>query len=91
MGGEKVFPAEIDALIFQFEGVAAAGVSGRPHPIMGAVVQARILMLNPNVSVPETRARILRELSMRLVPFKVPQKIEITQSTLVLARFKQER
>jgi long-chain acyl-CoA synthetase len=78
-------------VICQLDGVAEAAVAGRPHPIMGSVVCAKIRMDDPNIPVPEVRARIRRLLVARLEPFKIPQKIEITSQKLTTARFKQAR
>ncbi|MEM1340707.1 MAG: long-chain fatty acid--CoA ligase [Pseudomonadota bacterium] len=91
VGGEKVFPAEIEAAIARVEGVAEVAVSGRPHPLMGTVVQAKIRAVDPAISGPELRAQVRAELSGRLEPYKIPQKIELTNETLVTTRFKQKR
>lgn len=91
VGGEKVFPAEVEASIAELEAVAEVAVSGRPHPLMGAVVQAKIRAVDPGISARQLRAQVRAALSGRLEPYKIPQRIELTQEPLVTARFKQKR
>ena len=91
VGGQKVFPAEVEAAIRDIDGVAEVAVFGKAHPILGATVCARIRMKDPNVAVPAVRTAIRTGLIGVLEPYKVPQKIEITQDILTTERFKQQR
>lgn len=91
VGGQKVFPAEVENALKTIEGVADAAVFGKPHPILGAVVCAKIHMQDLTVDVPGARALIRRALLGTLEPYKIPQKIELTSETLTTARFKQRR
>lgn len=91
VGGQKIFPAEVEAAIRELDGVAEVAVFGRPHPMLGASVCARIRMQDPALTAPEVRTRIRQGLMGVLEPYKIPQKIEVTQETLTTERFKQRR
>lgn len=91
LGGQKVFPAEVENALRQVPGVIEASVFGRPHPIMGALVCARIRLSQSDFVPAEARATIKRALQGRLEPYKIPQRIELTDEALTTARFKQRR
>ena len=91
VGGQKVFPAEVEAEIARLDGVAEVAVSGSAHPILGAVVTARVRMTDPGAAPAAVRTAIRRGLAGRLEPYKIPQKIEVTDQPLVTDRFKQRR
>ena len=91
VGGQKVFPAEVEAEIARLPGVAEVAVSGAPHPILGAVVTARIRMTDPAATPAQVRTAVRQGLAGRLEPYKIPQKIEATADPLVTERFKQRR
>lgn len=91
VGGQKVFPAEVEAAVREIAGVAEVAVFGRPHPMLGATVCARIRMTDSEIAAAEVRTRIRQGLTGVLEPYKIPQKIEVTQETLTTERFKQRR
>jgi non-ribosomal peptide synthetase component E (peptide arylation enzyme) len=59
--------------------------------MLGATVCARIRMTDPALAAAEVRTRIRQGLTGVLEPYKIPQKIEVTQETLTTERFKQRR
>jgi len=91
VGGQKVFPAEVEAAIRNIDGVAEVAVFGKAHPILGATVCARVRMKDATTTAPAVRTAIRTGLAGALEPYKIPQKIEITQDALTTARFKQQR
>lgn len=90
VGGEKVHPTEIENLLLQLENVRDVTVGGRPNPVTGAVVAARVTPVR--AEDPEAfRRRIRRFCRERLEPYKVPVVIEITDADHHGARFKKSR
>jgi acyl-coenzyme A synthetase/AMP-(fatty) acid ligase len=78
VGAQKVFPAEVENILVEAEGVADATVFGIPHPLLGQAVCARVSLLTKEyeeVAVNRLRAHC----QARLAKFKVPMRIEIVQ------------
>ncbi|MEM6898689.1 MAG: long-chain fatty acid--CoA ligase [Pseudomonadota bacterium] len=90
VGGQKVYPAEVESLILQLPEIAEVTVFGEPHAILGSVVVARIRP-NGSHSPVELRRRIREHLSGQIEPFKIPQKFKIEDKPLTTDRFKQVR
>ncbi|TKA97170.1 long-chain fatty acid--CoA ligase [Cereibacter changlensis] len=91
VGGQKVFPAEVENALMQIPGVVEASVYGAPHPLLGAAVCARIRMADPEARPAEIRSAIRTGLAGVVEPYKIPQKIELATGPLATARFKQHR
>ncbi len=91
VGGQKVFPAEVEAAIRELDGVAEVSVFGKPHPILGAMVCARIRPMDAEAAPAQMRTALRTGLAGVLEPYKIPQKIEVTQEPLTTERFKQRR
>jgi len=90
VGGEKVHPAEIENVLLAFDNVKDATVYGRPNPITGHIVAARITPIKPED--PDGLRRRLRSFCQgRLERFKVPTVIEITEGPQHSSRFKKRR
>lgn len=90
VGGEKVYPAEVESVLLQMPGVVDAAVLGEPNPITGSIVVARVnLEAKEEPSAFKKRMRVFcRE---RLAPFKIPARIEIVEGEQYSARFKKMR
>lgn len=91
VGGQKVYPAEVEEAISQLPGIADVAVFGRPHPILGSTVCARVRIATPGTSDAEARTLIRQGLAGRLEAYKIPQKIEVTSQALSTDRFKRKR
>ena len=71
VGGEKVYPAEVEGVLEEMEGVDEAVVAGEAHPLTGQIVVARVkLSTDEELSAFRKRMRIF--LGERLTRFKVP-------------------
>ena len=71
-GGEKISPAEIDAVLACHPAVADAAAFGLPHQTLGELVVAAVV---PRQDVPADENDIRRHLRARLSPTKVPSRI----------------
>jgi acyl-CoA synthetase (AMP-forming)/AMP-acid ligase II len=82
VGGQKVYPEEVEAVIHRQPDVRIARVSGRANPITGAVLVADIVLdssVNPAL-FPAVKAEILSACRGVLSPYKVPSIVQITHS-----------
>ncbi len=90
VGGQKVYPAEVESVLLEMEGVSDATVFSEPNPITGQVVAARV-----NLSTPMTSSELKREIRRfckdRLEPFKIPVKVILTTESQFSSRFKKQR
>ena len=91
VGGQKVLPTEIEDVLLEAEGVAAAVVQGVPHPLLGQAVVARVALTAPE-DLKELSARLREHCRTRLQKYKVPMRFEIvTTDSLATPRAKKNR
>jgi long-chain acyl-CoA synthetase len=90
VGGQKVYPAEVEKVIAGMPGVIDVMVAGEAHLLMGQIVVATVQLEEP-VPVIELRKRIAEYCKGKLQPFMVPSKVKITQDSTVNYRFKKIR
>ncbi len=76
-GGENVYPAEVEAVIYQHPAVAEAAVIGVPDATWGEVGRA-VIALKPGASV--TSAEVIEHCRSRLARYKVPKSVEFRPS-----------
>jgi acyl-CoA synthetase (AMP-forming)/AMP-acid ligase II len=90
VGGEKVYPAEIEDVLMRMENIRDATVYGEKNPITGNIVVARVNLVAPEpLAALKNRMRsFCRE---RLAPYKIPIKVEITDEAQFGARYKKAR
>ena len=91
VGGQKVFPAEVESVLMRADNVKDALVFGARHPLMGSVVHAEIVL-----HLPEEQAALaerLRGFCMdRLAKFKIPVRFTVqSDENRQSARFKKVR
>jgi len=90
VGGEKVIPSEIENLLLRMDNVRDVAIWGKPNPITGYVVAARVALAQPEE--PKVLQRRVREFCRgRLAPYKIPAVVEIAQDDLHGERFKKMR
>ena len=90
VGGEKVYPAEVESTLQLMDGVEEVVVKGESHPLTGNIVVARV-RLNTDETLGEFRKRMRKFCSSRLARFKIPQKVEMADTSLHGERFKKMR
>lgn len=90
VGGEKVYPAEVESVIQDMDNVAAVTVHGERNPITGQIVCARVTPLRAEDSK-ALATRVKAFCRERLQPFKVPVKVTIIDDPQYTDRFKKTR
>ncbi len=90
VGGEKVYPAEVESVLHEMDGVEEVVVSGEPNAITGQMVTAR-LKVTTGETVAEVRKRLRAFCQGRLPRFKIPQKLDLVDGALHGERFKKMR
>ena len=90
IGGEKVFPTEVENLIQTFANVAEVVVYGEKNNITGNIVCADISLVRPE-DEKDFIVRLKKFCLQRLQPYKVPIKIKIVDRLALSERFKKVR
>lgn len=90
VGGEKVFPQEVENVILEDPNVADVLVYAEENRLTGKIVCAKI-----NYKTNEPKAEIVKRIKThcraKLQSFKVPVKIELVNETFESGRFKKNR
>lgn len=90
VGGQKVYPAEVESVVQELDNVAEVTVFGEHNPITGEIVCARVRPLE--AEDPKALARcVRRHCRDRLEAYKVPVKVVVTETELHTERFKKVR
>ena len=71
-GGENIYPAELEDMIYRFPGVAEAAIVGAPDPVYGENIIA-FVVAGPGVTLSEEE--IIAFMKTQTSSFKVPKKI----------------
>ncbi|MBL9165267.1 MAG: long-chain fatty acid--CoA ligase [Planctomycetaceae bacterium] len=91
VGGEKVYPAEVETVILEVDNIADATVTKEAHPMLGHIVVAEVT-LHAEESLPSVIKRIRQHCFSKLPPYKIPVKIRLSDaSARVSERFKKQR
>ena len=90
VGGEKVYPSEVESVIQQLDNVAEATVYGERNPITGHIVCASV-RLKSQEDPKEFAAKLKTFCRHRLQPFKVPVKVRVVEQKQHSERFKKMR
>ncbi|WP_312469051.1 fatty acid--CoA ligase family protein [Neobacillus sp.] len=90
VGGEKVYPAEVESIIQSMEGVAEVAVCGESNPITGQMVKA-FVKLSTTETIKDFRIRLRQFCKDKLPGYKIPQKLILVDKWLHNDRFKKMR
>jgi long-chain acyl-CoA synthetase len=91
VGGEKVYPQEVENVILAFSGISNAIVFSEKNPIAGNIVCANIV-LKEAVEDPKKFIQQLKTFCRtELQPFKIPVKVLIVDEIAHSERFKKKR
>jgi long-chain acyl-CoA synthetase len=90
VGGQKVYPSEVETHLLEMPNVHDVSVFGKPHPMTGQMVAARINLKEPE-ALSDFKIRLHAFCKTRLAAYQIPRLIEISTEPLFGARFKKSR
>lgn len=90
VGGEKVFPQEVENVILEDPNVSDVLVFAEDNRLTGKIVCAKV-KYNTDEAKTEIIKRIKTHCRSKLQSFKVPVKIELVNETFESGRFKKSR
>lgn len=90
VGGEKVFPAEVECLLMELPEIKACLVYGEMNAITGNIVVAELELLDSSNSS-DIRKRVRSFCLERLEPYKAPSKIKVVDTIAHTDRYKKIR
>jgi long-chain acyl-CoA synthetase len=90
VGGEKVYPAEVEEVICEMDGIADAIVYGEKNQLLGSIVCAKVKLMRPE-SRDELTRRLNEHCKTRLDKYKIPMKITLSDDLQCDARSKKKR
>ena len=91
VGGLKISPEEVEAVINACPGVRMSRVMGRASPLLGALVSAEVVLADAAGDPAGARGLILAHCRERLAPHKTPASIRFVDALKVGAAGKLER
>jgi acyl-CoA synthetase (AMP-forming)/AMP-acid ligase II len=90
VGGQKVYPSEVENILLQAKNIRDVAVYGEPHPLLGYIVVAKVI-LNEYESLISVKKSIRNFALSKLAAFKVPSKVVIVEGPLHGNRHKKIR
>jgi acyl-CoA synthetase (AMP-forming)/AMP-acid ligase II len=90
VGGQKVYPAEVENVLMEIPNVRDVTVSSAPNPITGQIVIARFNLIEPE-DFAAFKKRVREYCRERMEPFKIPARMEIVRNNQFSDRFKKMR
>lgn len=90
VGGQKVYPAEVENLLMQLDNVEDVAVFGKAHPLMGQVVGARFKLKEPE-PLDLFKRRMNAFGRERLARYQIPVFVELASGDQFGVRFKKLR
>jgi acyl-CoA synthetase (AMP-forming)/AMP-acid ligase II len=90
VGGQKVYPAEVEDVVLDVDNVRDVAIHGEQHALLGQIVVATVVLEQPE-PVDAVKKRLRRVCAGRLAPFKVPVKVLLSDGPLHSSRQKKVR
>lgn len=90
VGGEKVYPAEVESVLLQMANVRDVTVRGERNPITGQIVVASFDLAQPE-PLDALKRRMWEHCQGQLTRYQVPVRVEIAGQAAVSGRFKKLR
>lgn len=90
VGGQKVYPAEVESVLLRMDGVREATVRGEKNPLLGQAVVVRV-SLDGEEEARAFKDRMRRFCADKLAPYMIPVKVEVAERAQHNARFKKIR
>lgn len=90
VGGQKVYPSEVEAVILEQPNVVDAVVYGESHPLTGKIVCTDVV-LSEGADEAVSRKEIVRWCRQHLQPYMVPMKVRFVSGSLQTQRLKRTR
>jgi long-chain acyl-CoA synthetase len=90
VGGQKVYPAEVENQLLQLDNVEDVAVFGKPHAMLGRIVAARFTLKEPE-PLDLFKRRMNAFCRERLARHQIPVFVELAQGEQFGARFKKLR
>jgi acyl-CoA synthetase (AMP-forming)/AMP-acid ligase II len=90
VGGQKVYPAEVEDVILDLDNIVDVAVIGEAHPLLGQIVVAKVVLRTPE-PVDDLKRRIRAACRAHLAGYKAPAKVMVTEESFHTARQKKIR
>lgn len=90
VGGQKVYPAEVENVLMTLDNVRDVAVYGEAHPLTGKILAARVNLITPE-PFDAFKKRLRAFCRERLPSFKIPARIEVTEADQFGQRLKKLR
>lgn len=87
VGGQKVYPAEVESVLMEMDNVVNASVRGEKNLITGNIIVARLTLAKPE-EMAALKKRVRKFCQERLESYKMPVKIEVVEDIQCSDRFK---
>lgn len=90
VGGQKVYPTEVENVILEMENIQDVAVYGEKHNLLGQIVVAKVILENSETA--DSVKRRIREACLgKLASYKVPAKVILSEGVLHSSRQKKIR
>ena len=90
VGGQKVYPTEVENVILEMNNIQDVAVFGEKHALLGQIVVAKLLLETPE-DIESVKKRVRHTCLGKLATFKVPSKIILAEGELHSSRQKKIR